>query len=185
MALHWDPKVAMSKEELDHFLNGRLIARLSTIDGEGFPTVTPVWYLWDGKAIFFNLGRNRAPTRNLTRNPKCGAVIDVDHRPLSGQRENFARGVTMTGVAEVHDRASFDSALPAWRDGLDFSEMLQRVGRRYSLPPIEESERVARMIKEASPTYHPLLRGETERVLVRMEPTKIRAWDFSKAPFKD
>src|SRR5438876_3671850 len=134
MALHWHPKVAMSKEELDSFLAGRLIARLSTIDGDGFPTVTPLWYLWDGRAIFFNLGKNRSPTRNLMRNPKCGVVIDVDHRPLSGQRDNYARGVTMTGKAELYDARRYDSAPPIWSDGLKFSEMLQRVGTRYALP---------------------------------------------------
>jgi hypothetical protein len=175
----------MSKEELDYFLGGRLVARLSTIDGDGFPTITPVWYLWDGTAIFFNLGRNRAPTRNLGRNPKCGAVIDVDDRPLVGLRENFAKGVSMRGNAELYDADGFRASPPKMDDTLDFSEVLRKISRRYSLPSVDDEVQVPRMIKEASATRHPLLIVENERVLIRMEPTKIRAWDFSKAPFKD
>ena len=54
MALRWNPEVKMSKEEIDDFLSGRLIARLSTIGKDGFPNISPVWYYWDGENIFFD-----------------------------------------------------------------------------------------------------------------------------------
>ena len=185
MALRWHPRVSMSKEELHRFLGGRLIARLSTIDGDGYPMVTPVWYLWDGKVMFFNLGRNRSPTRNLMRNPKCGVVVDFDDRPLVGLTENLAKGVSLVGNAELFDLGKSGKTRAVSRNGFDPSEIAGKISSRYATNQTKDSDQVSRMIRKASRTYHPLLRGELERVLVRMTPTRIRAWDFSKAPFKD
>jgi hypothetical protein len=41
MSLTWEPKVAMSQEEMDSFLRQKLIARLTSIRPDGYPQTTP------------------------------------------------------------------------------------------------------------------------------------------------
>ena len=128
MALRWNPEVSMSKEEIDDFLNGRLIARLSTIGNDGFPNISPVWYYWDGESIFFDLGVNRANTKNLRRDPRCSAVIDIDNRPVSGMRENFARAVLIKGRAELYlHKAGQDELFTIGKTRLRYSEISGRL----------------------------------------------------------
>jgi nitroimidazol reductase NimA-like FMN-containing flavoprotein (pyridoxamine 5'-phosphate oxidase superfamily) len=45
------PSVAMSKEEIDSFLQQKLVARLTSIRPDGYPHTTPLWYVWDGEML--------------------------------------------------------------------------------------------------------------------------------------
>jgi len=189
MALSWNPEVNMSKEEIDYFLDGRgLIARLSTIGNDGFPNVAPVWYYWNGESIFFDLGVNRANTRNLRRDPRCAAVIDVDNRPIMGMRDNFARAVLIRGVAELYNHiASEDEvfAIPGNSATIRYSDLSGKIDKRYLVKPDVEGSLYEKLVSGASPIFHPYLQGEGDRVLVRVKPKSIKAWDFSKAPWKE
>ena len=51
MILTWAPGVAMSKEEIDRFLQQKLVARLTSIRPDGYPHTTPLWYVWDGEKV--------------------------------------------------------------------------------------------------------------------------------------
>jgi len=189
MALSWNPEVSMSKEEIDYFLDGRgLIARLSTIGNDGFPNVAPVWYYWDGDSIFFDLGLKRANSRNLRRNPRCAAVIDVDNRPVEGMSDNFARAVLIRGVAELYNhKADQDEvfALPGNSASIRYSDISGKIDKRYLIKPEVEGRLYEKLVSGASPTFHPYLQGEGDRVLVRVKPKSIKAWDFSRAPWKE
>ncbi len=185
MALRWNPEVNMSKEELDYFLDGRLIARLSTNGKDGFPTIAPFWYYWDGESIYFDLGVNRTNTRNLTRDPRCAAVIDMDNRPVTGMRDNFARAVLIVGTAELYNhKAGQDEDFTIGNSNVRYSEISGKIDLRYAIKPEVDGKLYDQLVSKASPTFHPYLQGEGNRVLVRVKPKKIRAWDFSKAPWK-
>jgi nitroimidazol reductase NimA-like FMN-containing flavoprotein (pyridoxamine 5'-phosphate oxidase superfamily) len=176
----------MSKEEIDYFLDGRLIARLSTIGNDGFPNLAPVWYYWDGESIFFDLGVNRANTRNLRRDPRCAAVIDVDNRPMTGMRDNFARAVLIRGIAELYDhKAGRDEVFTIGKYSTRYSEISGKIDRRYVINPEVDGRLYEKLVSGASPSFHPYLQGEGDRVLVRVKPKTVRAWDFSKAPWKE
>ncbi len=186
MALRWNPEVNMSKEEIDYFLDGRLIARLSTIGKDGFPNIAPVWYYWDGESIFFDLGVNRANTRNLRRDPRCAAVIDIDNRPVSGMRDNFARAVLIRGNAELYDhKAGEDEVFTMGKTSIRYSEISGKIDRRYTINKEIDGRLYEKLVSSASPSFHPYLQGEGDRMLVRVKPKTIRAWDFSKAPWKE
>jgi nitroimidazol reductase NimA-like FMN-containing flavoprotein (pyridoxamine 5'-phosphate oxidase superfamily) len=186
MALRWNPEVDMSQEEIDYFLGGRLIARLSTIGSDGFPSVAPVWYYWDGQSIFFDLGVNRASTRNLRRDPRCAAVIDVDYRPVTGIRDNLARAVLIRGTAELFDhKAGEDEVFAVGDSTIRYSEVSGKIDIRYMVEPEVDGAVYEKLVSMASPTFHPYLQGERDRVLVKVKPTRIRGWDFSKAPWKE
>src|SRR6266704_63691 len=84
MSFTWSPSVAMSRDEMDRFLQQKLVARLTSIRPDGYPHTTPLWYVWDGEALWFEIGAGERPRqhiRNLRRNPKLCVIIDRDVRP--------------------------------------------------------------------------------------------------------
>jgi PPOX class probable F420-dependent enzyme len=80
--------------EAVEFLQGPWLMRLATIGADGFPHVTPVWYLYENQRIFTSTERDRAKFRNLVRNNRVGASIDWEPRPY--------RGLSIKGVAHFH-----------------------------------------------------------------------------------
>ena len=97
------PSVAMSKEEIDRFLEQKLVARFTSIRLDGYPHTTPLWYVWDGEVLWFLLGAGTYPRqhiRNLRRNPKLCVVIDRDARPEHGGLSD-AQGVAIRGTVEL------------------------------------------------------------------------------------
>ena len=49
----------LTAEEMEQFMAGNAVARLATLKPDGSPYVMPVWYHWDGEALYF-VGRQRA-----------------------------------------------------------------------------------------------------------------------------
>lgn len=42
----------LTAEEIKEFLDGAVVARIATVDSDGFPYITPVWEEWDGEAMY-------------------------------------------------------------------------------------------------------------------------------------
>jgi nitroimidazol reductase NimA-like FMN-containing flavoprotein (pyridoxamine 5'-phosphate oxidase superfamily) len=90
------PTGAMNRQMLDEFLAQALLARLATADPITHqPHVVPVWYGWDGHAIWISSFRSTRKIRELLRNLKCSIVIDVTEE---GKGTN---AVIMEGEAEL------------------------------------------------------------------------------------
>ena len=71
------------------------IGRLSTVDPDGTPNTTPVFYaLMDGE-IYFGTQRPRRKFKNLVENPKVCFTIDTPTSPY--------KGIMVQGKAEVID----------------------------------------------------------------------------------
>ena len=51
------------------------VASLATIDGDGFPQVTEVWFLLDEGELKLSLNTSRRKTKNLTARPQCSLLI--------------------------------------------------------------------------------------------------------------
>src|SRR5262245_13296131 len=86
--------------DLDEFLSRPLYAHLAHNSEHG-PRVSPVWYHWDGRAIWI-IGGTTFPA-NLKRDPRCALAI-VDWDPATGRSQH----VGLRGRAEV---LPFDPAL--------------------------------------------------------------------------
>ncbi len=160
MSLTWAPSVAMTKEEIDSFLEQKLVARLTSIRPDGYPHSTPYWYLWDGEVLWLALGsgiRPRQHIRNMEQNPKVSVVIDRDVRPEQGGFLD-AQGVTIRGTAEL----SSDEALQ------------QKIGRPLARKYLadESDETLDAVLEDGKPGKN--------RVIVKIKPEKISAWDFRK-----
>jgi PPOX class probable F420-dependent enzyme len=87
--------IAMSAAERDAFLAGERVCRVGTVQADGSPHVTPVWYAWDGEAIWiYSIIKSQRWT-NLARDPRASAVVDA------GGAEYFQlRGVEIIGDVE-------------------------------------------------------------------------------------
>lgn len=86
--------IAMSAEERDSFLDEQHTCRLATV-GTGGPHVSPVWFVWDGQALWvYSLTRSQR-WANLQRDPRAAVVIDAGHH------YHELRGVEIEGEAVV------------------------------------------------------------------------------------
>jgi general stress protein 26 len=69
-------RIAMSKEELDEFLTTERTCRVATTGPSG-PHNTPLWFVWDGAALWFtSLVRSQRWT-DMERDPRVAVVIDT------------------------------------------------------------------------------------------------------------
>lgn len=189
-ALAWHPDVAMTKEEVDDFLSGRWIARLATIGQDGYPHVTPLWYYWDGKCVYFALTRNRRPFKHLNRDPRCSVAVDMDDRPLMGMRSNLAKAVIITGdaeLAEVGSGKTVQIEAGPWQGEYTPEQAVAMIASRYPLSTRDGAlgftrESYRELFSRPDIQESQIFQDNEGRVLTKLIPKKIQAWDFSKAP---
>src|SRR5438094_987470 len=56
-------------------LEKKCFANLATINADGTPQVTPVWFEYDGSHVVFNTAVGRLKDRNLRRQPQVALAI--------------------------------------------------------------------------------------------------------------
>jgi hypothetical protein len=79
----------LSQEEIEALLARDLVASLASIDEDGFPHVTPIWFLWAEGAFWMTSFADRPHLRRLTRNPRAGVTVDTEAPEQSdGERPN-------------------------------------------------------------------------------------------------
>jgi hypothetical protein len=189
-ALAWHPQVAMTPEEIDEFLSGRWIARLATLGKDGYPHIAPLWYYWDGECVYFELTRNRQSCRNLRRDARCSVVIDMDDRPLMGIRSNLAKAVVIIGDAEMTEVGSGKKVrigAGPWRGEYTPEQAVAMIITRYGLSKRDGAlgmtfEHLWELLSRPDAQESQIVKDNAGRVLTKLIPKKIQAWDFSKAP---
>jgi PPOX class probable F420-dependent enzyme len=84
--------IAMSADELTSFLDEQRTCRFATTGPDG-PHVAPVWFVWDGQALWvYSLTRSQR-WANLARDPRVAVVVD------DGHHYHELRGVEVEGQA--------------------------------------------------------------------------------------
>jgi pyridoxamine 5'-phosphate oxidase-like protein len=187
--LAWHPQVAMSKDEIDEFLSGRWNARLATIGKDGYPHVTPLWYYWDGECMYFALTTKRQSCKNLQHNPRCSAVVDMDDRPLMGMRSNMAKAILLIGDAEMTVVGSDKKVTIGgpWKGEHTPEQAVAMLTQRYGLTERDGAigftrEKYMGLFAAEESKESQLYKDNLGRVLTKLIPKRIQAWDFSKAP---
>jgi len=85
----------MSETELEQFLAGGEICRVSCLDDDGWPYTAPVWHQYQSGG-FFLIGREESMWAHyMSRNPRVSICIDTVAPP---------RKVLVQGEAEVIER---------------------------------------------------------------------------------
>lgn len=142
-------RIAMTPTEVDAFLTAQRTCRVATVGRTG-PHVTPMWFFWDGAALWLNSVVASRRWTDLARDPRVAVVVD------DGDEYRRLRGVEITGearpVGEVPRSGTPDPALE--RPELGFH-------RKY---------------RDAStPVPH-----DGRHAWLRVEPRKTASWDFRK-----
>ena len=88
-------KIAMTPQERDAFLAEERTCHLASVGRNGRPHVSPLWFVWDGAALWINSVVRSQRWVNLERNPDVSAVVDA------GVECQELRGVEITGRVEI------------------------------------------------------------------------------------
>lgn len=88
-------KIAMTPAEIDTFLTHERTCRVATVGGDGAPHVVPLWFVWDGTALWLSSIVKSQRWTDLTRDPRVGVVIDA------GAGYMDLRGVELNGRVEI------------------------------------------------------------------------------------
>jgi nitroimidazol reductase NimA-like FMN-containing flavoprotein (pyridoxamine 5'-phosphate oxidase superfamily) len=132
--------------EIEALLGLDVLARLATLDRDGFPHVTPLWFLWADGAFHMTSIADRPHLRRLGVDPRAGVLVDTeDAERDDGQRPN--RQVRAIGEAELFPD----------RDG----QWTSRITDKYLRGPGAAASIASR--------------AADERVVVRLRPTGIVA----------
>ncbi|WP_163553954.1 pyridoxamine 5'-phosphate oxidase family protein [Candidatus Frankia alpina] len=69
-------KIAMERAEVDAFLTEERVCRVATTGPDG-PHLTPLWFVWDGRALWlWSIVRSQRWT-DLTRDPRTAVLVDA------------------------------------------------------------------------------------------------------------
>ena len=79
----------------DEFLKTQKILRLSTIDKNNFPHITPVWYMFSGKKIYIGTDTKSQKIKNIQKNNHVSFCVDV------GVNSPDIYGVMGQGIANL------------------------------------------------------------------------------------
>ena len=88
-------RIAMSPDELAAFLGEERMCRLGSLGADGSPHVSPLWFVWDGSAIWLNSVVRSQRWTNLLRDPRVSIAID------GGEGYFELRGAELIGRVEV------------------------------------------------------------------------------------
>ena len=80
---------------------------LATINADGTPQVTPVWFDWDGSRIRINTAKGRVKDKNLRRTPTMAlSIMDPDNPYRYVQVKGRVAAVTELGAGAHIDALS-------------------------------------------------------------------------------
>lgn len=89
-------EIPLTDEELHQLLGERRLARLATIDKEGWPQVTPVWFKYRNGVVEVVSEKKSFKVRNMLRNRRVALVVEEDASPN--------RSVMIKGFADVVEK---------------------------------------------------------------------------------
>jgi hypothetical protein len=142
--------------DLDEFLSRPLYAHLAHL-GEGGVRESPVWFHWDGEALWIIGGSSFS--ENLRRHPQCAIGI-VDWQLAAG----LSHHVGFRGTAEV---LPFDP------------DMARTIFRRYFGP--DEADWDPRFREDYAAAAIPMIRFTPETAVIRDQSFRPSSWARAQA----
>jgi PPOX class probable F420-dependent enzyme len=144
-------EIVMSEDEVAAFLDQSRVATMATIGPGGLPHLVAMWYgLIDGKLYFETKAKSQKAV-NVRRDPRIVCSIEA------GDSYDQLRGVSIEGTAVIIDDTESNEY---WAAGISVFE-------RYQGEYTEEMRPFVEVMMN-------------KRVVVRVEPTRIRSWDHRK-----
>ncbi|MHB8513030.1 MAG: pyridoxamine 5'-phosphate oxidase family protein [Actinomycetota bacterium] len=87
-------KLRLTPSEIDDLLRSERTARVGTTSSDGYPHVMPMWFVWDGAALWINSLIRSRRTRDFEHGSKAAVCIDT------GIEYGELRGAVLYGVFE-------------------------------------------------------------------------------------
>jgi PPOX class probable F420-dependent enzyme len=144
-------QITMTPAEVADFLEQSRTVTMATIGPDGTPHLVAMWYgLIDGK-MYFETKAKSQKAANLRRDPRITCSVEA------GDSYDQLRGVSIEGTATIIDDTTSDEY---WAAGISVFE-------RYQGPYGEEMRPFVEIMMN-------------KRVVVRVDPTRIRTWDHRK-----
>ncbi len=99
-------------------LRSNIIAWLTTVGPDGRPYTSPIWFLWDGKAVLIFSQPNKQKMRNLRKNARVTLALD--------DTQEGDDVVIVEGTAELVDDPNLSTELPAYAE--KYGALLKSMG---------------------------------------------------------
>lgn len=143
--------VQMSADEIAAFLDRSRVLTLATLNADGKPHLTAMWFGHIDGVLYFETKSKSQKAVNLRRDPTITCMAEA------GDTYDQLRGVSIEGTAHLIEDTEDEEY---WKAGIDIYE-------RYVGP--------------YSPEVRPFVEAMmNNRVVVRVEPTRVRSWDHRK-----
>ncbi len=107
----------LNNEELEQLLTSPEIGVLCTVDGDGAPEGSPIWYIYEDGKILVHVGGNSKKARNVRANPQVSLTVDTRTPPYRG--------------AVLHGKASIGDADSELRKRLAYHYLGEQMGDAY------------------------------------------------------
>jgi nitroimidazol reductase NimA-like FMN-containing flavoprotein (pyridoxamine 5'-phosphate oxidase superfamily) len=90
----------LDQREVEELLRLDVPAHLATLDPNGFPRITPIWFVWADGAFHMTSVEGQPHLGNIARDPRASICVDIEEsEPVEGVRRN--RRVKGHGHAEL------------------------------------------------------------------------------------
>jgi len=114
-------RIAMSTEELDEFLTTARTCRVATVGRDGAPHVSPLWFVWDGHALWLNSIVKSQRWTDFVRDPRVSIAIDGGDGYMELHGVELIGRVELVGEAPRGDDPNDELAGPEQRFGDKYS----------------------------------------------------------------
>ena len=146
-------KIIMSKEEMATFLQNQISLQIGTINKDGSPHLTTMWYLFDGENFIFHTYTKSQKIINLKRDSRITLLTEA------GNQYSDLQGIIVYGNAEIiNGKDSLEEVI----------RYMEMVGEKYVKD--EEGAQYIEGMKLQAP----------KRSVVIVKPSKFISWDHTK-----
>ena len=126
-------------------------ARLATLEEDGFPRVTPIWFLWEDGVFVMTSLPHQPHVKNLERDARAAICVDIEEREtVEGIRSN--RQVKGHGLAQVRPDESGDWTRRITRKYVRGRDGEAAAERRAAMPRVVIELRPERLLTAATRT---------------------------------
>ena len=146
-------KIKMSEEELSSFLKKQISLQIGTINKDGSPHLTTMWYLYDGENFIFHTYTKSQKIINLKRDSRITLLTEA------GSQYSDLQGIIVYGNAEIiNGKDSLEEVI----------RYMEMVGEKYVKD--EDGAQYIEGMKLQAP----------KRSVVIVKPSKFISWDHTK-----
>ena len=146
-------KIKMSQEERLQFLEKQISLQIGTINKDGSPHLTTMWYVYDGNNFIFHTYTKSQKIINLKRDPRITLLTE------KGSQYSDLQGIIVYGNAEIiNGKDSLEEVI----------KHMEAVGEKYIKG--EDGAQYLEGMKLQAP----------KRSVVIVKPSKFISWDHTK-----